>query len=291
MGDAPRFSVISVFNRQETLDGILKASLESEREAMYETVFLDNRDGRFESAAAALNAGADRATGEYLLFVHQDVELSGDNWLDRADAYLQSTPDVGIAGLAGMVEQGWNPYTKGRNVIRHGAQRREWRLGTPIEGPTRVQTVDEMAVIVPSEVHARRGFDETVCDGWHLYAVEYALYHRYRTDREPYVLPLDIWHASEGMQRDRSYYETLRRLAHEYPQAEQLSTTCGVWPNDERYLAGMSRSFSSLMTLLPAPAASVVSLAWPSVWGGGIPLLWHEGIAGVPAVVAELQNR
>jgi hypothetical protein len=291
MGTSPPFTVISVFNRQETLDEILKESLESECDAMYETVFLDNRDGQFDSAAEALNAGASEANGEYLLFVHQDVELSGDNWLDRAAEWLQSKPDIGIAGLAGMIENGWNPYDKGQNVIHHGAERREWRMGNEIEQLARVQTVDEMAFAIPSEVYATRGFDETVCDGWHLYAVEYALYHRYRTDREPYVLPLDIWHASTGMRRDRSYYETLRRLGRRYPQARQISTTCGVWPNDERYLAGITRSFSLLTGLLPSSAASVISLFWPTLWGGGIPLLWNEGIAGLPAVVSELRNR
>lgn len=43
---------------------------------------MDNRANHFSSAAAVLNAGAEKAWGEVLVFVHQDVELTAPNTLD-----------------------------------------------------------------------------------------------------------------------------------------------------------------------------------------------------------------
>ena len=60
----------------------------------YELITIDNTKGAYSSAAGALNEGGSTATGVYLVFVHQDVELSPD-FLARAEEIMES---MGVEG-------------------------------------------------------------------------------------------------------------------------------------------------------------------------------------------------
>lgn len=121
----PSFSVICVYNNPEVLEGWLSASLESEPRVQYESIFIDNREGNYSSAAAALNAGAKRANGDYYIFVHQDVRFLGDSWLDSALQYLDSLDDLGIAGVVGETTSGERHKDRCRNIIYQGEEPEE----------------------------------------------------------------------------------------------------------------------------------------------------------------------
>ncbi len=70
----------------------------------YELIALDNSDRLFRSASIALNYGGSKAKGRYLLFAHQDIVLSDERFLEKAERLLDSLPEVGIAGVAGVNE-------------------------------------------------------------------------------------------------------------------------------------------------------------------------------------------
>jgi hypothetical protein len=75
-------SVVCVYNDE----GVLKANLLSslkKQDAEYELILVDNTKGIFQSLPKALNYGGSEAKGQYLMFVHQDVELMGSGWLKR----------------------------------------------------------------------------------------------------------------------------------------------------------------------------------------------------------------
>lgn len=76
-------SVVCVYNNEKTLKSVLLESLERQT-VEYELITLDNRDGRFKSAAEALNYGGAKAKGDYIMFVHQDMWLGTDSWLEDA---------------------------------------------------------------------------------------------------------------------------------------------------------------------------------------------------------------
>ena len=62
-------SVICVYNNKKILDNCLLKSIKNQTTKV-ELILLDNREGRFKSAAEALNFGGEQANGKYLMFVH-----------------------------------------------------------------------------------------------------------------------------------------------------------------------------------------------------------------------------
>ena len=92
-------SVVCVYNNEAILKVALLRSLQSHT-ATFEPILLDNRDSRYKSAAQALNEGARRATGDFIMFVHQD------RWL--ADAERSCDPCWTWANSR-LVHLDWEP--------------------------------------------------------------------------------------------------------------------------------------------------------------------------------------
>lgn len=292
----PDFSVICVYNDREMLEQMLLSGLENQSSDRYETVLINNQEQDYHSAAEALNTGAEQAVGDYYFFVHQDVKLLGNKWFETAKYQLELVDDLGVAGFAGMASSGFDPKKKGRNTILHGDDKRDWRLGNKIEEPHPVQTVDELGLVVPSHVFVDYRFNPTICDGWHLYAVEYCLRIKSRTDLDVYALPMDLWHnslknTSSGTVQDISYYKTLVSIVEAYPELETIYTTCGFWPVNIQYIQMVFYSLILLDTVLPHSLSKRAMSLWPSIWGGAVPLLWREGTDGVPVLLSEIRRQ
>lgn len=234
-------SVVCVYNNKAILEDNLLKSLENQT-SRYELVLIDNTQGKFKSAAKALNRAGKRAEGDYIMFVHQDVDLCSNLWLENAENFLDSMPDLGVAGVAGMSDQGRKNEERGRNTIEHGDDRRLWEWGNPIQKPERVQTVDECLIIIPKSVFDLFQFDEETCNNWHLYSVDYCLSCR-KNGFHAYVIPLSIYHKSAGRFAlsktevlksvgtfPKSYYQTLEKLIKKHKnEYKQIYTTCGDW--------------------------------------------------------------
>jgi hypothetical protein len=220
-------SVICVYNDKATLERYLLKSLEQQTEKG-EVILLDNTNGRFSSAAEALNFGGIKGSSKYLMFVHQDVLLPSSDWLFKAECYLDSIPKLGIAGVAGMVEGGRSNEERGRNVIKHGDPPEEWNWGHPISTHEPVQTLDELMVIIPKHVFDRHRFDELTCDGWDLYAVDYCLSVK-QIGLEAYVIPLSVHHGSRG-RASESYFATLSKVLNKHKaHYRRINTTIDSW--------------------------------------------------------------
>ncbi|RJX43376.1 hypothetical protein DM826_07145 [Halonotius aquaticus] len=269
----PVFSVVSVYNDKELLEEWLLDSLEYQSTCEFETVTVDNTKEQFDTAPAALNYGANSADGEYIVFVHQDVRLLTERWFEKAKEYLDDLPDCGIAGVAGKDENG-----KHKNVIYHGKSPGEsqyslppkltdpykqpkisehWSeinrdeilqilpekdlvhpIGNLINSPETAQTLDELLVIIPSSVFEQEQFDSRLCDGWHLYALEYCLRIKYCTEFEVYALPLPVWHYSTGP-LDKEFYRILMKITETYQNCtniSQIHATTGDWPMDPQLI-------------------------------------------------------
>jgi len=190
------FSIVSIYNNIDILNRFLIKSLQVQS-VEYELILMDNRDGQFKSAAEGLNAGARRATGKYIIFVHQDVEFSQPDWLEQAEKLLDELPDLGVAGVAGISEAGRNLKERGRNIIRHTEDKRVWELANPIEKPEVIQTLDCCLLIVPGAVFNQLQFDEVTCNNWHLYGEDYCLSCT-SLGLKAYVIPMSIYHYSGG---------------------------------------------------------------------------------------------
>ncbi len=225
--DAPTFTIVCVTNDRATLERFLLPSLEKQT-ASYELRLVDNAIERHPSAAAALNAGARGARGKHLAFIHQDVALLSPTALADAAAAMDKLPDVGIAGPIGMAECGpdWK-WGVGHGAVLGGDWPGKPVPGfTPVTGPTPVQTLDELLLIIPATVFARCTFDEKACNDWHLYGVDYSLTVR-SLGLTAYVLPIPVLHLSLGT-IGLVYFKALARVVRKHRSVRRIFTTCAA---------------------------------------------------------------
>ena len=225
-------SIVCVFNDHQILDRFLLRSLHRQT-APYELHLVDNTDnGKFASAAEALNYGAREATGDYIMFVHQDISLTEIDWLERMESIIKTLPALGIAGVAGK---------KDRGKVIGNVEYPNYipKVFDEFVEPTKVQTLDECVIIVPKTVFEQYRFDENTCPDWHLYAVEYCLRLKLR-DLNSYSVPHYVYHKAGPSSNDwlsnkvkylpESYYSTLKLILDKYKSDYQtIYTTCGVW--------------------------------------------------------------
>ena len=93
-------TLISVYNNRELLNQMVDSS-KKQTNVNIEYVLVDNSSREFPSAAAALNYGAKKATGDYLVFLHQDIEFIGNDILYKIAQYLKENPNT-LTGAAGV---------------------------------------------------------------------------------------------------------------------------------------------------------------------------------------------
>lgn len=131
---------------------------------------------------------AEKAKGDYIMFVHQDMWLGSDSWLEDAERVLASIPDLGVAGVAGQSEKGKNWEER----CRWSISGEPGRVG-PVQKPEEVQTLDECLLIVPRSVFDKLKFDEKVFDGWDCYGADYCLSVK-QLGLKAYVIPAPCSH-------------------------------------------------------------------------------------------------
>ncbi len=246
-------SIVCVYNDEAVLKRFLLKSLQNQT-AKYELILVDNTRSRFSSAAQALNHGGRTARSKYIMFVHQDIDLISDRWLEDAERWLDTIPNLGIAGVAGMSEFGCTNKERGRNIINHGNPEQVWSWGNPISMPEVVQTLDECLVTIPKKIFEAHGFDENTCDGWDLYAVDYCLSIK-RTGCLAYAIPMFVYHGSMGHLTER-YFSVLSKLLKKHKKYFKLIiTTTGSWSTfypvnvQRKYIAFNKRAFRLLISL------------------------------------------
>ncbi len=217
-------SIVCVYNNKEILDNFLLKSLKIQT-VDYELILMDNTEGKFKSAAETLNKAAINVDGNYIMFIHQDIDLMSTSWLEDTEKVLNSLDNLGIAGVAGI-----SPWDED-NIISNIQQ------GVPpknitdniIETPQMVQTVDECLFIIPNHVFNILKFDEKVCNDWHLYAVDFSLSIN-NTGYNVYVIPTDIYHRSPGYSISENYYITLKKVLKKHKKDNKaIFTTMGGW--------------------------------------------------------------
>lgn len=189
------FSIVIVYNNPDIENSPSLRSLSTQNKK-FQLILINNiKNNNYSSAAAALNAGATKAACDFIIFMHQDIDLLDDTFLEKAEFLVSNIANLGAAGIAGISQQGNSPKERQRNIIYHGVPRRVW--GNPIAQPEQVQTLDECLIIVPRNVFNQFKFDEHTCNHWHLYGVDLCLTLAEK-NLHIYALPLPVYHHSAG---------------------------------------------------------------------------------------------
>jgi hypothetical protein len=222
-------SVICVYNDRQRLESCLLETLKEQTEP-YELVLLDNRSGKYPSASCALNEGGRRAGGDVLLFVHQDMRLESPEVLSRLSAHFDSLGTnvvLGVAGKSGSCPDGVITNMK------HGAGAGRFAGKYGYSDRARVDTLDECLVAVHRNLFERIQFDETICLGWHLYAVDYCLSARCSESSDVFVVDLPVFHCSDAASMNQSYFAILKRVCKKHRACcPVIYSTMGNFPSD-----------------------------------------------------------
>jgi len=215
-------TIVCVYNNYDLLNEWLLKGLKNQT-IRYELILIDNTAGNYSSAAAAFNKNLSKVNGDYIMFVHQDVEISCETWLEDTEAILDGLDSIGVAGVAGKKAG----HEKTITSIDNGIPKRP--AGTRVKQPTLVQTVDECLFIIPRKVYGNYKFDEQTCENWHLYCVDYCL-SVLDQGLNVYVLPSYIYHRSCANSMNESYYSTLRKVLKKHRSHHgKVYSTVGIW--------------------------------------------------------------
>ncbi|MDO5381713.1 MAG: glycosyltransferase [Eubacteriales bacterium] len=215
-----KISVVCVYNDEKAFQEQLKTSLENQL-VEYELISICNKDKTFSSASSALNFGAGQATGDVLIFSHQDIFIKGSDQLELLARAIQEAPEYSVVGTQGIVDKSKcdvTNITAGQDYNSSEIHNYEYKL-------YEVSTFDEGLFGMKKSTWERHKFDEKICDNWHLYAIEQCLYARSHAGRV-YVYPIQFHHYSMGT-ISLSYMNTLKELCRIYRKDfKYIWTTC-----------------------------------------------------------------
>lgn len=219
------FSIVTIINDQKMFEGFC-TSLNKQKGVRVQLIPIYNLNNEFYSARKAYNSILDKCTGKYVIFTHPDIRMETPNTLSSIKQNLCELDSFGVVGAAGAVAD--NNNIENRIIyssIHHGKDKRE--AGEIIKKPMVVQTVDECFFIVDRKFIISNKFDEV--DGWHLYAVELCL-ECILKKKNNYVVPMTLWHISDGKSLDASYVYQIERIIKMYgKQFPIIYTTVKAW--------------------------------------------------------------
>jgi hypothetical protein len=225
-------SIVCVFNDPDVLESCLTRSVTAGLGEAPDTelIPLDNRNGEFASAGAALNHGARLARNPVVAFVHQDVVLHSLPELERAAHLLVSDHGIGIIGAVGVDHR--------RRIV--GRMRdRVVQIGESASVPRDVDSLDEVLFMIRRDLVLSSPLTEDPLLAWHAYGVEYSARVR-RAGQRATAMDLAITHNSLTINLDRLDVAH-RKVGDDYPELLPLRTTCGtVYSGDGP--GGLSRS-------------------------------------------------
>ena len=222
-----KISVICVYNNRDILNNCLLASLKKQT-IPYELILIDSTGHHFRSAAEALNHGGSQATGEYFMFIHQDMDLVSADFFEKCQDYLENLDNMGIAGVAGRIRGNPEVVT---NII-HGVPPRIISRER-LNAPKNVQTLDECLLIIPKVRFRETPFDPVACDNWHLYGVDYCLTMQSR-GYNVVVLPLVAYHLSVGASMNAAYFDSLGNVIKKHKkETDIIATSLYYWSTSQ----------------------------------------------------------
>lgn len=180
------------------------------------------------SAADAFERGAALASGQWLLFIHQDVYIPrGSGWLlaselDKLTADADSDTPIGFVGVVNCPESQEIKLSTSGTVTDRIVTARE-----PIA--SNALALDELGIVI----HASSNLKIDPRLGWHCWATDLSLQAE-TIHGKPCARTLDIpvFHNSINSQLTIDYWQSAEFLLNKYPGRDFIASSCAQLTHD-----------------------------------------------------------
>lgn len=203
----------------------------------HEYLRIDNRSGA-SGICNAYNRGIERASGDLLVFVHEDAFFMEPGWGATVEQKFSADPALGLLGVAGTQylfadRMSWTaagrPFLRGRVVHELDAGKRFFMTAFSVDkADAEVVAVDGLFFAVQRELFNHIRFDERTFDRFHFYDLDICMQVR-QTHRILVTWDILIKHCSGGNPDDTW---RLAGLAFLEKYRDRLPASCAPFPPD-----------------------------------------------------------
>jgi hypothetical protein len=172
----------------------------------------------YRSAAEAYNDAIDRSKNDLMVFMHQDLILP-ESWLSQLNLALdildRDDPNWGVLGCYGETRDDGGRgyiYSSGRGI-----------LGKPFDQPQRVQTLDEIVLIIRKSSGIR--FDQAL-PHFHMYGADICMKAQKMGRRNYAISAFCIHNTIFNLVLPNEFYESYRHLKRTWREFLPIQTTC-----------------------------------------------------------------
>jgi tetratricopeptide (TPR) repeat protein len=173
------------------------------------------------SLAAGYNRGFARATGDIVVFTHDDVEIIATDFGDRLVRGLRECDVLGIAGATRATGPAWPfagwPYLHGSVIYPDDKGYRVTVYSRTVPLARGIRVMDGVFLATRREIAASIGWDAETCDGFHCYDVDFTLRAAQAGLRLAVASDLGVVHRSYG-NFDEEWAASARRLQAKHPE-------------------------------------------------------------------------
>ena len=219
--DAPRFSLsIVACSNDDAQFAAMAASYERALAGWPHEIV---RIADATSLAGGYTQGLARATGDVVVFTHDDVEILTPDFGQRLARRLHECDLLGVAGATRATGPGWPfagwPYLHG-SVIYPDDKDRGYHVtvySRTVPLARGIRVMDGVFLAMRREVAASIGWDADTCDGFHGYDVDFTLRAAQAGLRLAVASDLGLVHRSYG-DFDERWAVTARKLKAKHPE-------------------------------------------------------------------------
>jgi Glycosyltransferase like family len=193
------------------------------------------------SMCEGYNRGLRRATGDPVIFCHDDIEILAADFKDRLKGHLRHYDLIGVAGTTKLIKPRWPvagpPYIYGQIAHVNAAENcfDVYIFGTPTRAVSGIQALDGIFLATTRRVLEAVSFDEQTFTDFHLYDLDFSFTAYLRGFRLGVCNDLPLIHTSPGHYGDEwgrqamRFYEKYK--AHMHPGDVRKGTLMKVQVN------------------------------------------------------------
>ena len=162
----------------------ITANLKATIEMPYELLYYDNNINPL-SISAAYNHLKNQANGDYLCFIHEDIEFKSIGWGLTISNIFKTIPETGLLGVAGAkykshIPGSWTSIGHKFLVCHYEQYHKDGRLPEQVDinsgnELTDVVFVDGFFLCITKEIGNLISFDEAILKGFHGYDFDLAM--------------------------------------------------------------------------------------------------------------------